>query len=214
MIRDIFNLATLHKLLISLTSVVSGFGYLGIVILMFLESSFFPFPSEIIMIPAGYLAAIGNMNIILVIFFGIFGSLTGAVFNYYLGYRLGKPFLVKYGRYMLIKKETLDKMDALFDIHGEIITFVGRLLPGVRQYISLPAGISKMAFPKFVLYTSLGAGIWVTILSLLGYFVGQNQHLIHIYLSKITYSILVFSVIVAVYYIAKYKLKQKQHIQS
>ncbi len=194
-----------------IVGVVSGLAYPGIVILMFLESSFFPFPSEIVMIPAGYLAAAGKMNLFLVIAFGILGSLSGAIFNYYLGYKLGRPFLVKYGRYMLLREEKLSKIEEMFNTHGAIITFIGRLLPGIRQYISFPPGITKMSFPKFAIFTSLGAGIWTTVLTLLGYFLGENQYLIQKYLRQILYILLIFSFALTVIYIFYYKRKHHSH---
>ena len=143
----------LHTLITWIVTTVEGWGYAGIVAAMFLESSFFPFPSEVIMIPAGYLAFQGKMNLIAAILFGIFGSLAGAVFNYYLAVKLGRPFLEKYGRYILLKPETLDKLETFFQKHGEISTFSGRLIPGIRQYISLPAGLSRMHLGRFALYT-------------------------------------------------------------
>ncbi len=176
----------LHSLITWIVSTVEGWGYAGIVAAMFLESSFFPFPSEVIMIPAGYLAFQGKTNLFAAIVFGILGSLAGAVFNYYLAVKLGRPLLEKYGRYILLKPEILDKLESFFQKHGEISTFSGRLIPGIRQYISLPAGLSQMHLGRFALYTGLGAGIWVTVLALLGYFVGKNEELVGQYLHNAT----------------------------
>lgn len=164
---------------------VSGMGYPGIFFLMFLESSFFPFPSEVVMIPAGYLASKGEMNLVAVIASGIGGSLMGAVFNYYLAMWVGRKFLLKYGKYMLIHERTIFKMEQFFEKHGHISTFSGRLLPGIRQYISLPAGIAKMNLKQFMFFTSLGAGIWVVILTLLGYYLGANETLVKTYTKEI-----------------------------
>ena len=122
---------------------VGSLGYTGIFIMMFLESSFFPFPSEVVMIPAGYLASKGEMNIYLVLLFGILGSLAGALFNYYFAIKLGRAFLLRYGKYVLISEETILKMEDFFKAHGHISTFSGRLIPVVRQYISLPAGLAR-----------------------------------------------------------------------
>ena len=188
---------------------VSSFGYIGIFVMMFLESSFFPFPSEVVMIPAGYLASKGEMNIYMVIFAGVLGSLAGAIFNYYLAIKFGRAFLLKYGKYLLIKKETLEKMEDFFAKHGDISTFSGRLIPAVRQYISLPAGIAKMDLWKFSLYTSLGAGIWVIILTLLGYFIGENQALVDKYLKTIIVLILIILAIMILFYI---RIKMKKNI--
>ena len=180
---------------------VSSFGYIGIFVMMFLESSFFPFPSEVVMVPAGYLVAKGEMNVFLALFAGVAGSLAGAVFNYFLAMKFGRAFLSKYGKYVLIKEETLQKMEDFFAKHGHISTFSGRLIPAVRQYISLPAGLAKMDIWKFSLYTSLGAGIWVVILTLLGYFIGQNEVLVKEYLQIIIISILVLLAVLILFYV-------------
>lgn len=164
---------------------VGGLGYPGIIIMMFLESSFVPFPSEVVMIPAGYLAYKGEMNLLLAILSGILGSLLGALFNYYLAIELGRPFLLHYGKYVMFNEASLKKMEDFFARHGHISTFTGRLIPVVRQYISLPAGLARMNLAVFSFYTSLGAGIWVTILALLGYFIGGNELLIREYLRDI-----------------------------
>jgi membrane protein DedA with SNARE-associated domain len=154
---------------------VDAWGYFGIFAAMFLESSFFPFPSEVIMIPAGYLAFQGKMNLYAAIVMGIAGSLAGALFNYWLAVRFGRRFLLRYGRYFFLDEKGLKKLERFFARHGEISTFNGRLVPGVRQYISLPAGLARMPLGRFALYTSLGAGIWVTVLALLGYFLGAHE---------------------------------------
>jgi membrane protein DedA with SNARE-associated domain len=181
---------------------------MGIFFMMFLESSFFPFPSEVVMIPAGYLAYKGEMNIFIAIFAGILGSLAGAIFNYYLALKLGRVFLLKYGKYVFISEETILKMEDFFTKHGHISTFFGRLIPVVRQYISLPAGLAKMNLFVFSLFTSLGAGIWVIILTLLGYFLGGNEELIKEYLHQITILLLVLIVIFSIIYYYK-KVKKR-----
>lgn len=136
---------------------------------MFIESSFIPFPSEIIMPPAGHEAET-IINLTALIFLGTFGSLCGAWINYGIGFFLGRPFLSKYGKFIFIKEKQMTKMDAFWDKYGEGSTFICRLIPAVRQLISIPAGMGKMNFFKFSLYTSLGAGIWVTVLALCGWF--------------------------------------------
>lgn len=184
---------------------VGSLGYWGIFFMMFLESSFFPFPSEVVMIPAGYLAYKGEMNIFMAIFSGVAGSLAGALFNYYLAVKFGRVVLLKYGRYVFIKEHTIVKMETFFQKHGVISTFSGRLIPAVRQYISFPAGLARMNLLLFSLYTSLGAAIWVVILALLGYFIGDNEALIKEYLRYII-SVILFA-LVCVGYI--YYKKQK-----
>lgn len=158
-----------------LVQTIGHMGYPGIVGLMFLESSFFPFPSEVVVPPAGFLAARGQMNLLLVIGSGILGSLLGALFNYWLSLRFGRPLFLRYGRYVLVSEKSLDKADRFFADHGHISTFVGRLLPGIRQYISLPAGLARMNIPLFLFYTSLGSGIWVLVLALVGYWLGGSE---------------------------------------
>jgi membrane protein DedA with SNARE-associated domain len=150
-------------------------GYPGIVGLMFLESSFFPFPSEVVVPPAGFLAARGQMNLLLVVASGILGSILGALFNYWMSLRFGRPFFLRYGRYFLVSEKSIGRADRFFAEHGHISTFVGRLLPGIRQYISLPAGLARMNIPLFLFYTSLGSGIWVLVLALVGYWLGGNE---------------------------------------
>ena len=153
---------------------VGEWGYAGIFLMMFLESSFFPFPSEVAMIPAGYLAHQGQMSLVLAWYAGTAGSLAGAVFNYYLCYFFGRELVLKYGKYVGITKVKMRKFEAFFKRHGEISTFNCRLIPGIRQYISLPAGLAKMNLFKFSLYTTLGAGIWVAILLAVGWYLGKN----------------------------------------
>ena len=184
---------------------VGSLGYLGIFLMMFLESSFFPFPSEVVMIPAGYLAYKGEMNIYIVILLGVLGSLSGALFNYYLAIKFGRKFLIKYGKYFFIKEPTIIKMEEFFKSHGHISTFSGRLIPAVRQYISFPAGLARMNLFIFCIYTSLGAGIWVIILTLLGYFLGGNEALIKEYLHYIIIGILVSLVVLGIWYYNRVK---------
>ena len=175
-----------HQVIAWIVDTVGQWGYPGIILLMFLESSFFPFPSEVVITPAGYLASQGQMSLSLVILSGIAGSVLGAGFNYWIAVKWGRPFFIRYGRYFLVSEKSLDRSEEFFARHGHISTFVGRLLPGIRQYISLPAGLARMNLPLFVIFTALGAGIWVTILALLGYLIGNNQELIGRYLHEAT----------------------------
>lgn len=153
---------------------IESSGYIGIFILMAIESSILPLPSEIVMIPAGYLVWQGKMNMILAILAGTFGSLAGALCNYYIAIKIGRIFVLKYGKYFLMSQKSLEKTEKFFNRHGEISTFIGRLIPGVRHYISLPAGLAKMSLTKFCIFTLLGAGIWVSILSIFGYYLGVS----------------------------------------
>ncbi len=199
----------LHDIALYLVDKVGDMGYFGIFLLMFLESTFFPFPSEVIMIPAGYLAYKGEMNLVAVIVVGILGSVAGALFNYYLARHFGRAFLLRYGKYMLIKPQTLEKLEAFFRKHGELSTFNGRLIPGIRQLISLPAGLAKMNVAKFSFYTALGAGIWVIILVALGYLLGSNEALLSKYLRSATLIALLSVAIITLFYIIR-KRRRKE----
>lgn len=190
----------IRELAQDLVELIFDWGYLGIFCLMAVESSFIPFPSEIILIPAGYLASEGKMSLFLIMASGLGGSMLGAFINYYLALLLGRKFLVKFGKYFFIKESALDKMDNYFKKHGAISTFTGRLIPGIRQLISIPAGLSKMHLGTFSFYTALGAGLWALILVLLGYYIGENKELIDIYLKQIIYILLISLVILGFSY--------------
>ena len=191
----------LTSLTVWLVDTIGRMGYTGIISLMFLESSFFPFPSEVVMPPAGYLAWKGEMSLTLVLLSGIAGSLLGALFNYWIAVKLGRPFLIKYGKYFFVSEESINKADEFFSRHGHISTFVCRLLPGIRQYISLPAGIARMPMKSFLLFTTLGAGIWVTVLTFAGYLLGEHQDLLKEYLHVITIACISIAVAVTLIYL-------------
>ena len=156
-------------------------GYAFIFAFMAVESSFVPFPSEIVMLPAGFLAARGELSLhapmpdlMLAIVIGLLGSLAGAYFNYYLSRALGEPFLRKYGKWFFVKPEALDRACEVFNQYGAATTFACRLIPVIRQLISIPAGLAKMPLGRFAFFTGLGAGIWTTILALVGYALGKT----------------------------------------
>ncbi len=183
-----------------LVDTISTLGYPGIFALMALESSCFPFPSEVVMIPAGYLAHEGKMNIGLAFLCGVGGSLAGAIFNYYLALFLGRPLLLRYGKYFFIPEKKLLKSEKFFRRHGELGTFTCRLIPGIRQLVSLPAGLARMNLLRFNLFTGLGAGIWMAVLLWIGYVCGQQEELIKEYshlATRIAFGVVV--VIIAVY---------------
>jgi membrane protein DedA with SNARE-associated domain len=168
----------MHALLTWLVDTIGTLGYPGIFLLMAMESSIVPVPSELVMPPAGYLAQQGQMHIGLAILAGTLGSLVGAYANYFAARYLGRPLLYRYGKYVLVGPEKLQRMETFFQRHGEISTFIGRLLPVIRHLISIPAGLSGMNHLRFSLYTLAGAGIWCTILAWIGYIIGENQQLI------------------------------------
>jgi len=199
----------IHEIANTIVSYIGDMGYWGIFLLMFLESTFFPFPSEIIMIPAGYLAFKGEMNIYIVVLVGILGSVAGALLNYYLAMSFGRAFILRYGKYFFIKEATLDKLESFFNIHGEISTFTGRLIPGIRQLISLPAGLARMNVTKFSFYTALGAGIWVIVLVVVGYVVGSNEELISEYLKSATLIALIAVGFITIFYVIRHKRRKE-----
>ncbi|PIR49054.1 DedA family protein [Candidatus Peregrinibacteria bacterium CG10_big_fil_rev_8_21_14_0_10_55_24] len=183
-----------------LVDTVGAIGYPGIVFLMALESSFFPFPSEVVMIPAGYLAQQGQMNLLLVIVLGVIGSLLGAWVNYAIAVSVGRKALLTWGKWIFLPPEKFARVEAYFRRHGEIGTLIGRLIPVVRQYISFPAGLVRMNLARFSLFTALGAGIWVTILTLIGYFVGENEALVHAWSQRVLFWVLLACVALVVAY--------------
>lgn len=164
----------LHDLITWLVETIFQLGYPGIVLLMAIESSVFPLPSEIVMPPAGVLVAQGRMSSVLVVLAGTVGSILGALANYALAVWLGRPLLHRYSRYFLVREASLNRAEAFFLRHGELATFVGRLLPVLRHLVSLPAGIARMHLGRFVAYTALGAAIWCSVLTWVGWFLGRN----------------------------------------
>ena len=173
-------LETLAGHLDSLAALAPTWGLVLVFVFMAVESSFIPFPSEVVMIPAGFLAARGELGLapaaalVAAILVGILGSLLGAFVNYYLALWVGKPFLLKYGKWFFVKPEPLNRACEVFNRYGAATTFVCRLIPVIRQLISIPAGISRMPLGSFALFTGLGAGIWSAILSLVGFWLGRT----------------------------------------
>jgi membrane protein DedA with SNARE-associated domain len=157
-----------------LVETIFQLGYPGIVFLMAVESSVFPLPSELIMPPAGYLAAQGRMSAAGAVAAGTVGSVLGALFNYFLAQKLGRPLLYRYHRYLLVSLASLERSEAFFRRHGEIGTFLSRLLPVVRHLISLPAGLAHMRLDRFVAYTAAGSALWCVILTAIGWYIGRH----------------------------------------
>ena len=197
----------LHQAIFWVVDVVRAWGYPGVFILMFLESTFIPVPSELVMPPAGYLVSQGEMNFLVVITLGTVGNILGAMFNYYLALWLGRPFILKYGKYFLCKQETFFKVEKFFLTHGEIGTFTGRLILGVRHFISFPAGRARMKMSHFVLYTGAGACIWDAILTVIGWVAGNNQALIMKYYHQVSIALVVFCVVMIGIYVYIHRRK-------
>ena len=156
-----------------ITPLLEQLNYLTVMFLMFIESTFIPFPSEVVVPPAAYNAAAGELNIFLVVLFATIGADLGASVNYLLAYYLGRPFIYKFansrwGHLCLLDQQKVERSEKFFYDHGITATLVGRVIPGIRQLISIPAGLAKMNFYKFILYTTIGAGIWNSILATLG----------------------------------------------
>ena len=173
-------LETIATHLDSLAALAPTWGFVFVFAFMAIESSFIPFPSEVVMVPAGFLAARGEFAIspcpalAIAIAAGVAGSLAGAFLNYWLALWLGKPFLERYGKYFFVKPAPLARACEVFNRYGAATTFVCRLVPVIRQLISIPAGISRMPIASFALFTGLGAGIWTAILAFAGFAIGRS----------------------------------------
>ena len=159
----------------NLTSLLSNLNYGTILLLMLIESTVIPFPSEVVVAPAAYHAAAGYQNVVLVVVFATIGADLGAIINYGAAYYFGRPIIYsfarsKWGRMCMLNEEKVERSERFFDQHGVVATLTGRLLPVIRQLISVPAGLAKMNFWKFLLYTTIGAGAWNTILAILGWY--------------------------------------------
>jgi len=200
----------MEEIILWLVKVIGDMGYLGIFLLMAMESSLFPVPSELVVPPAGYLASQGQMNLWVVIFLSTAGSLAGALFNYALAYYLGRPWLLKYGKYFLIPPEKFAKVEAFFLRHGEISTFSGRLVIVIRHLISLPAGLSRMSLKRFTIFTVTGSFIWCSILAYIGFVVGNNMELVKIYYKQTVIGL----VIVMAFVLAGYVIWHRQRTAS
>ena len=189
--------------------------YGTITALMAVESSFIPFPSEIVIPPAAYIASKpdSNLNIFLVVLFGTLGALIGAFINYFLALWLGRPIIYKFaesklGKLCLLSKEKIVVAEEYFVKHGKTSTLIGRLIPAVRQLISIPAGLARMNFLSFTLFTFIGAGLWNSVLALLGYVAQGQQDLIEAYSHELSIVILALLGLVILYFIIK-KLCQR-----
>ena len=164
----------LEHFLTWLTDTIGRMGYPGIVVLMAIESSVIPLPSELVMPPAGYLVAMGRMDAALALGSCILGGLLGSYVNYWIASRAGRWVFVRYGRWVLVSERSLDRSERFFQRHGPIAVFVSRLFPVLRHLVSIPAGIARMPLGRFFLYTGAGAGIWGAILMGIGWVIGKE----------------------------------------
>jgi membrane protein DedA with SNARE-associated domain len=193
--------------------------YASITALMTVESSFVPFPSEVVIPPAAYIASKpeSSMNIFFVVLFGTLGALIGAYINYFLALWLGRPIIYKiadskFGHVLLLSSEKIQKAEQYFNDHGKVSTFVGRLIPGIRQLISVPAGLARMNLLSFTFYTFLGALIWNCVLALLGYLAHGQADLINKYSHELSFVVLIALVLMIVYFVAKYLRKKNNKV--
>jgi len=162
-----------EQLSLWLVGAIGDIGYVGIVLLMAMESSVLPVPSELVMPPAGYLAYQGQMNIWIALASGIAGSVIGAYANYWVASKLGRWVFVRYGKWVLLTEKSLERTERFFNRHGEIATFIGRLFPVIRHLISIPAGLARMRLDRFFLYTGVGAALWCAVLLGVGWIIGK-----------------------------------------
>lgn len=188
--------------------------YLSITLLMIIESSFIPFPSEIVIPPAIWKAAGGDLNMPLVVFFATLGAVIGAIVNYVLALWLGRVIVYKLvetrlGKLFMLSQHKVENAEVYFNRHGRSSTFIGRLVPGIRQLISIPAGLAKMNFKQFILFTALGSALWNIILAVLSYSLYTQQDMLKKYMSELSYALLAAGILFVVYLIWKYRKKKE-----
>lgn len=179
---------------------------------MILESAMIPIPSEIIMPFSGFLVSTGRFGPVLVVLAGSLGNLVGSILTYYFGLKVGRVFIIKYGKYIFFKKEHLEFTERLFQNYGDKISFIGRLLPLIRTYVSLPAGIGRMKFTKFVLYTLFGSLIWNSILTFVGIQLGNNWKNIDKYSIYLDIATLCILAVFVVWLVAKFRKRSKKQV--
>jgi membrane protein DedA with SNARE-associated domain len=192
---------------------MNNMNYVTIMLLMALESTFVPLPSEIVIPPAAWKAASGDLNIFLVVLFATFGAIIGACINYFLAYYLGRPIVYafaesKVGKLFLLSRHKVENAESYFDKHGKSSTFIGRLIPGIRHLISIPAGLAKMDLKQFILFTAIGSTLWHTILAALSYFLYSQKELFTKYMHELSYILLGAGVIFVVYLVVRYIRKR------
>jgi len=204
-----------------ITTLLNNLNYPTILLLMLLESTVIPVPSELVVAPAAYHAAGGHLDVFLVILFATIGADLGASINYFVALYVGRPVIYKFanskwGKMCLLNEEKVQKSERYFDDHGIVATLTGRLIPGIRHLISLPAGLARMNYWKFLLYTTIGAGVWHSILAAMGWYLhsfireDELEATIERYNHYIVLGIVAIVALVIVYFVAKRKLKKKQ----
>ena len=198
--------------------IMAKFGYLGIIFAMFAENVFPPIPSELIMPAAGFAVARGDLNLILVILAGTLGSVIGALPLYYLGRLLNEDrlmvFTQKYGKYVFVKPSDIQSSSVWFDKHGSKAVFFGRMVPGIRSFISIPAGMSKMPILPFLAFTALGSSIWTSLLTVAGYYFGENYEVIETMLAPYSKGFLLIAVVIIIAWFIKRRLMARRNINN
>ena len=188
---------------------VQTFGYTGIFIMTFIESTFIPIPSEFTLIPAGILIAKGELHLAPVLIFGLTGTLLGSFVNYFIAYYFGRKLFINYGKYFFLKPGQLLSLELFFNKYGVISTFFGRMLPGIKHFISFPAGLARMNLKLFTLYTLLGSFIWILFLLYLGHIINANEELISIYIRRFNIAILFIVIFISILMYTTKKFKKR-----
>ena len=200
---------------------LSNLTYPNILLLMLLESTVIPVPSELVVAPAAYHAASGGLNVFLVVLFATIGAAIGATINYVVALYVGRPIVYKFanskwGKMCLLNQEKVEKSERYFDNHGVVATLTGRLIPGIRHLISIPAGLARMHYGKFLLYTTIGAGVWHSILAALGWYLhsvvpeDQLDATIERYNKYIVLVIVAIVVLAIAYFVVRHWMKKRK----
>lgn len=197
----------MYQIFFEIICFVESLGYLGILIMTFIESTFIPIPAELTLIPAGYLVSKKEMHGLLVLITSSIGTLGGSLANYYIAYFFGRKLFSNKSKYFFINESKLEQIESFFANYGKISVFTGRFIPGIKHFISFPAGLAQMDIKTFCLYTLFGGAIWCTVLILLGYVIGENEYLIKRYLKELNVIFLILvGVLFALYYLYKKKI--------
>jgi len=189
---------SLYRVFNALTALIHELGYGGIIIGMALESSAIPFPSEVVIPPAGALAHEGKMSLPLIIVCGGIGSLLGALLNYFVALSLGRPFFMRYGKWVLVTEDKIKRAEVFFATHGAVATFTCRFIPVLRQLVSLPAGFARMDIKRFSIYTAAGSTLWCAVLAYVGYAVGAGEDAIMRYQGLVSWGAAILAGMVVV----------------
>lgn len=205
-------MSVLHQLGDIAINWINSIGYWGLLLGMILESACIPIPSEVIMPFGGYLASTGHLNILVVILIGTLGNILGSFIAYAVGHWGGKRFIERFGKYVFLSKKHLDSAEKWFDKRGEITVFVSRILPAIRTFISLPAGIARMNLVKFLTYTAIGSIIWSSILAYVGYILGKNWENIQNILHPISYLVAFVVLIIIIFLVVKVIKSKKESV--